>query len=68
VLDKRLGEVPYLTGDSFSIVDVMNYTWPRAVRTRFGWSVDKWPNLKRWLDAIEARPAIARALALAPPA
>jgi GST-like protein len=66
VLDKRLGQVPYLAGD-FSIADIMNLTWPRAAKTFIGMDLSAYPNLTRWMDELEARPAFKRALAMAPP-
>jgi GST-like protein len=65
VLDKRLGESRYLAGD-FSIADIMNLTWPRAAKTFIGMDLSSYPNLTRWIDELEQRPAFARALALEP--
>lgn len=67
VLDRRLGQVPYLAGE-FSIADLMNFTWPRAMKTFLRMDLSGYPHLSRWLDELEARPAIQRALALAKPA
>lgn len=64
VLDRRLGEVPYLAG-AFSIADLMNITWARAAGD-FGIDLAAYPNVARWLGEVEARPAVARALALKP--
>ena len=65
VLEKRLAEVPYLAGD-FSIAEVMNMTWPRAARIYAGVDLSLYPNLSRWLEELEERPAFKRALAMAP--
>jgi len=64
VLDGRLGQVPYLAG-AFSIADLMNVTWARAAGN-FGLDLAAYPNVTRWLGEVEARPAVARALALKP--
>ncbi len=64
VLDRRLGEVPYLAG-AFSIADLMNVTWARAAG-RFDIDLAAYANVSRWLGEVEARPAVARALALKP--
>ena len=55
VLDRRLGSSEWLAGD-FSIADIANWCW---VRLYFwsGVSLDGLDNLKRWLDAMDARPA-----------
>jgi len=66
VLDRRLGGTPYLSGQDFSIADIMNFTWPRMGVTKFGLDITEFPNVKRWLDAIQARPAVERALAMTP--
>ncbi|MCE9574344.1 MAG: glutathione S-transferase N-terminal domain-containing protein [Deltaproteobacteria bacterium] len=68
VMDKRLGESAYLAGPEFSIADVMNFSWPRAL---LGFSLEgidlaAYPNLARWIEAIGARPAVQRALARTP--
>jgi GSH-dependent disulfide-bond oxidoreductase len=65
VLDGRLGASPYLAGDEYTVADIMNVTWARAPR-RFGVDLDGYRNLSRWIADIEARPAVARALAMTP--
>ncbi len=60
VLDRRLGEVPYLAGE-YSIADMATYPWAAAI-DRFGVSREKLPNVVRWLDAMAARPAVAKAM------
>jgi len=62
VIDKRLGEVPYLAGD-YSIADIATYPWliPHKMQ---GQEIEKFPNLKRWYDAIYARPAVKKGLAV----
>jgi len=64
VLDGRLGHVQYLAG-AYSIADLMNVTWARAAG-RFGVDLAPYANVSRWLSEVEARPAVARALALKP--
>lgn len=66
VLDRRLGEAPYLGGDRFSIADIANFTWPNAGRTFLGMSLGKYPHLTRWLDELSGRAAFAKALAMKP--
>jgi GSH-dependent disulfide-bond oxidoreductase len=62
VLDARLGEVPYLAGD-YSIADMASYPWI-VPHERQGQNIADFPHLKRWLEAIAARPAVVRAYAL----
>jgi GST-like protein len=60
VMDKRLAKVPYLAG-AYSIADMAVWPWLRYP-DRQGVNVDDYPNLKRWRDAIAARPAVQRGL------
>jgi GST-like protein len=57
VLDRRLGEVPYLGGDEYSIADIATWPWTRSWQNQ-GIVADEYPNFKRWFAAIEARPAV----------
>jgi GST-like protein len=62
VLDRRLGETEYLAGD-YSIADIATYPWV----SRFEWHqtrLENHPNVKRWFDAISARPAVQRGMAV----
>jgi len=58
VMDRRLGEAPYLAGD-YSIADVA--TWPWVMRAEW-YDVDwaNFPNVKRWFDTIGTRGAVQR--------
>jgi GSH-dependent disulfide-bond oxidoreductase len=58
VVDKRLGEAPYLAGD-YSIADMAVFPWLRLYE-RQGQKLEDFPNLKRWFEAINARPAVER--------
>ena len=59
VLDKRLGEAAYLAGDAYSIADIATFPWVRNPDRR-GIDLAEYPNVKRWHDAIAARPAVQR--------
>jgi len=60
VLDKRLSEVAYMAGD-YSIADIATFPW--AARHEWqGIELADFPNLKRWYDAVAARPAVARGM------
>jgi GST-like protein len=61
VLDRRLGEAPYLAGDEYTIADVATYPWV----ARHEWhktDLGTFPNVKRWFDAVSARPAVQRGM------
>ena len=60
VMEKRLGESEFLAGD-YSIADIATYTWVTRYemhRTK----LEDFPNVKRWFDAISARPAVKRGM------
>jgi GST-like protein len=62
VMDRRLGEASFLGGD-YSIADMACWPWVRPHR-RQGQSLDDFPNLKRWFDAVGARPTVQRGMEL----
>ena len=62
VLETRLSAQPWLAGDLYSIADIANFGWLR-VASYSGVDLDKFPFVQRWVQAIEARPAVQRALA-----
>jgi GST-like protein len=60
VMDARLGKVPYLTGE-YSIADIATYPWV----SRHDYQeieLARFPNVKRWFDAISARPAVQKGM------
>ena len=59
VLDKRLGEAEWLAGSEYSIADIITYPWLRFPERR-NVVLSEFPNVKRWFDAIDARPAVQR--------
>jgi len=63
VLDKRLSQAEYLAGADYSIADIATFPWTRGFERR-GVDGAEIPHVKRWLDAIEARPAVQRGLAV----
>ena len=63
VLDKRLGEAAWLAGDDYSMADIITFPWIRNPDRR-KIDLDEYPNLKRWHDAIAARPAVQRGVAV----
>lgn len=60
VLNERLSEHEYLA-DEYSIADIATYPWV----ARFEWhktNLADFPHVKRWFDAISARPAVQRGM------
>ncbi|MDI1479878.1 glutathione binding-like protein [Polyangium sp. y55x31] len=58
VMDKRLSDREYLAGD-YSIADMAAWPWVVPWKAQ-GQNLDDFPHLKRWFEAIEARPAVER--------
>jgi glutathione S-transferase/GST-like protein len=55
VIDKHLESNQYLAQD-FSIADIANWSWIR-IHKWSGVEIEDLPNLKRWMDEINLRPA-----------
>ena len=65
ILDARLAKQKYMVGDTYTIVDMALWGWARNLPMVLGegaWA--KFPNVKRLIDEVNARPAVARANAL----
>ncbi len=63
VLEKRLGESAYLAGPGYSIADIATFPWVRNPERR-GIDLAEYPAVQRWHDAIAARPAVERGVAV----
>ena len=61
VMDRRLGETPYLAGEHYTVADMAAFPWTRSADKQ-GVDLDDFPNLRRWFDAISERPAVQRGL------
>ena len=59
VLDKQLAQHEFVAGE-YSIADMAAYPWI-VPHTRQGQNLDDFPSVKRWFEAIRARPATVRA-------
>jgi GSH-dependent disulfide-bond oxidoreductase len=65
ILDARLAKQKYMLADTYTIVDMDVWGWARLIPNvlgEAGWA--RFPNLKRLVDEISARPAAQRAIAL----
>ncbi|MGF1498963.1 MAG: glutathione S-transferase N-terminal domain-containing protein [Elainellaceae cyanobacterium] len=62
VLDKRLGQAEYVAGE-YSIADIAIFPWLISSEDQ-GQNLADYPNLQRWFDSIQARPAVQKGLAL----
>lgn len=63
ILDKDLADREYLTGSDYGVVDIKAYCWARAVY-RVGVDLKDYPNVLRWKEKVEARPAVQAGLAV----
>jgi GST-like protein len=71
VMEKRLGETPYLGGGEYSIADIATFPWALIQSRRLGERfpfLDRnsglHPNISTWLTRCEERPGVQRALAV----
>jgi GST-like protein len=59
VLDTHLEGRDYISGD-YSIADIGTYGWMNMY-DRYNYDFDDYPNVKRWWNAVSARPTVQRA-------
>lgn len=58
VMDRQLAKTPYLAGD-YSIADIATFPWVASATTPYmGLSLDEFPQVQRWIDTLQARPAV----------
>lgn len=66
VLDRRLAEVEYLAGDTYTIADIANWPWygqfvlGRLYEGAEFLDANAYTHVMRWAKAIDARPAVQR--------
>src|SRR5258708_31718731 len=63
LLEQRHCRITYLGGAEYSIADIATFPWTRN-HDMFGVKWSERHNLARWFDAIAARPAVKKALAI----
>jgi GST-like protein len=66
VLDSKLGDNPWICGDTFTIADIAAYPWLRGYK----WSkvdITTRPRVLDWVHRVRARPAVERGLAYGVP-
>jgi len=62
LIEERLATRPYICGDEYTIVDIATFPWLRN-NTLLDIDISNRPNVKRYIDAISARPAVKATLA-----
>jgi len=60
VLNQRLSDRSFVAGNSYSIADIAAYPWIVPHKNQ-GQNLEDFPNLKRWFETIQSRPATVRA-------
>lgn len=61
VMDAQLAANAYLAGDQYSIADMITWPWARLIGRLIDESMwETFPNLKRWVDEVGARPGVDR--------
>lgn len=66
VLDTHLAGREFIVGGGYTIADIAGWGWvDRNVRVLGEGGIDQYPQVKRWFAGIDARPAVAKARALA---
>ena len=63
VLDRRLAESEYVACGEYTIADIAIMPWLRSYKKQ-GVDIEQFPNVRRWFDAINERPAVIRGLAV----
>jgi GST-like protein len=65
IVDERLVKREFMVGETYTIVDMAVWGWGRALPATLGQDCwEKLPNIKRFMDRINGRPAAKRAEAL----
>ena len=64
VFEQRLGDAPYLAGETYSYADVQLYPVVVVSVAGLEGGLDPYPNVRAWADKIGARPAVQRGMAV----
>ena len=62
VMDGRFADNEWLAAGEFTIADIAVFPWTMRYEWQ-GISLDEFPNVKRWYEAVDARPGVQRGLA-----
>jgi GST-like protein len=61
VLDTRLKNNEWLAAGEYTVADIATFPWTMRHEWQ-GIALEEFPNVKRWFEAIEARPAVRKGL------
>ncbi len=62
VMNNRLYDRRYLTGDEYTIADMISYPWTVGWESQ-GQDIEEFPYFKRWFEELSARPGVERGMA-----
>jgi len=63
VLERQLSDRPYILGEAYSVADMIAWPWVLIAKP-LGQSLDAFPRVAAWRQAIKERPAVQRAVDL----
>ncbi len=63
VLDRQLAKNEHIAGHAYSIADMASWPWVLTYKSQ-GIDLDPFENVRRWYDALKARPGLRRGYAL----
>jgi len=63
VMNNRLYDRPYLAGEEYTIADMISYPWTVNWEAQ-GQDINEFKYFKRWFEAMGARPAVQRGMAV----
>jgi GST-like protein len=63
VLNNRLYDRPWIAGDDYTIADMISYPWTASWKLQ-GIDLDEFKYFKRWMEAMAARPAVEKGMAV----
>lgn len=63
VINNRLYESPYLSGDEYTIADMITYPWTVGWEAQ-GQDINEFKYFKRWFEELGERPALQRGMAV----
>ncbi len=62
VLNEQLAKGEFICGE-YSIADIATYPWIAIYKSQ-GLNLDSYPNLKRWVETMQQRPAVEKGMAV----
>jgi GST-like protein len=64
-LELQLGKTQYVTGNEYTIADVIAYPVATVSMKKHPGNLDNFPNLRRWVSLVGRRPAVQRGMSVA---